>query len=78
MTSFEYKIVELDVPPDVLAISSDPDIRSKINPVIEDTLNEYGKDGWQLHMSGLTSMPTVILQREKTRRRRNSEKKVEK
>lgn len=70
MSTFEFKLVELDIPPEILALTSDPEVRTKINPLIERALNEHGKDGWQLHMSGLTSMPTIVLVREITRKRR--------
>lgn len=60
----EYKVIELDIPVELLAMSHDPKVRTKISSVIEDALNEHGKEGWKLHMSGLTSMPTVVLERE--------------
>jgi hypothetical protein len=64
MRTFEFKLVELEIPVDVLAQASDPKVRTVINPVIENALNEHGKEGWRLHMSGLTSMPTIVLERE--------------
>lgn len=60
----EYRVVELEVPVDLLAMASDPDVRKKISGVIQDALNENGKEGWRLHMSGLTSMPTLVFERE--------------
>ena len=74
MNKFEFKLVELDVPPGVLALTSDPEVRASINPIIEEALNEHGKNGWQLHASGLTSMPTIVLVREVTRKRRTPSK----
>lgn len=61
---FEFKVIELPIPGDMLASSLDPKIREKINVFIEEALNTYGKDGWQLHMSGLTAMPTIILEKQ--------------
>lgn len=70
MSKFEFKVVELDILPDILAQASNPEVRTAINPIIEEALNEHGADGWQLHMSGLTSMPTIVLVREIARKRR--------
>jgi len=67
----EYKVIELEIPPGVLAQAADPEVRAAINPIIEDALNEHGKQGWRLHASGLTSMPTIVLEREVTRRTKN-------
>lgn len=68
MNTFEFKVIELNIPGDLLATALDPKIREKINPIIEETLNTYGKDGWRLHMSGLTAMPTIILERQSATR----------
>ena len=59
----EYKVIDLPVPQELLSMALDPKIREKINPFIEQALNEHAKDGWQLHMSGLTAMPTLVLER---------------
>jgi hypothetical protein len=61
---FEYQVLELNVPTEFLALSQDPEIRKQIRPIIEAALNEQAKNGWRLHMSGLMSMPTLILERE--------------
>lgn len=60
----EYKVIDLPVPQELLSMALDPKIREKINPFIEQALNEHAKDGWRLHMSGLTAMPTLVLERE--------------
>ena len=60
----DYKVIELDIPPELMAAFMDPQIRRKINPIIESTLNQHAKDGWHLHVSGLSSMPTLVLERE--------------
>jgi hypothetical protein len=70
---YEYDIFEVDLPSELLndlsrAIYGDPlssDSRRKINNLVKDKLNELGKQGWKWHESGLNTLPTFIVYREK-------------
>jgi hypothetical protein len=71
MTKYEYKIIELSLPPELSeaithSFFGQPlsgDMRRKINEVVEKELNELGKNGWLLHNSGLATLPTLLVHR---------------
>lgn len=71
MKKFEYDLIEIKFSPEMLEIlqsgllPSEED-RIKINQVIKEQLNRLGSLGWKLHEnSGLTSLPTIIVYKEK-------------
>ena len=73
MTQYEYKIVELEMPPELTAAIAQTfygtplsvDTRKNINAVVEKELNELGKKGWLLHNSGLATLPTLLVYKPK-------------
>ena len=73
MIQYEYKIVELEMPPELTAAIAQTfygtpltvEIRKKINAVVEKELNELGKKSWLLHNSGLATLPTLLVYKTK-------------
>lgn len=65
----EYKIIELDMPAELTAIiaksyygnPASHEERISINEYVGKELNKLGKEGWMLHNSGLSSLPTLLL-----------------
>jgi hypothetical protein len=73
MKKYEYDLVEIAFPGDLLnelsaAVFGNPlsvESRKKINDLVKNTVNELGKKGWKWHESGLATLPTIIVYREK-------------
>jgi len=73
MTSYEYKVVEIEFTEEITAAMTNSilgsplptDIRKQINLLVEKELNELGKKGWLLHNSGLNTVPTLLVYKTK-------------
>ena len=73
MIQYEYKIIELDMSPELTAAIAQTfygtpltvEVRKNINAVVEKELNELGKKGWLLHNSGLATLPTLLVYKTK-------------
>jgi len=67
MKVFSYKVVDLDIAHDAIVMASNGDsgVRKSITDIINTELNSFGEDGWRLHTSGLSALPTIILEKER-------------
>ena len=76
MIHYEYKIVQLDLNETQLLMSrANTQVLKETNDIIEVELNKYGKDGWLLHASGITTIPVLVFYKEiiknKSKKRHN-------